>query len=147
VRGLFRRYLEIGSVVRLKAIFDREDARLPLRTDGTGKVTGGGLISRGHLYKILSNPIYIGRLTHHGQAHIGLHDPIIDQETWDRSWSLLDYRDDNDGAKALDAVKMRADELRNWLPGHYEYLVRLRRGELPVSRVSSPETIHVNFVR
>ena len=42
VRRLFRRYLEVGSVVRLKAILDREDVRLPLRTDGTGKATGGG---------------------------------------------------------------------------------------------------------
>jgi site-specific DNA recombinase len=64
---LYRRYLEIGSVVRLKALLDEEDARLPLRTDGTGKTIGGGLISRGHLYKILSNPIYLGRLTHKGK--------------------------------------------------------------------------------
>ena len=89
VRDLFRRYLEIGSVVRLKAILDREDVRLPVRTDGTGKATGGGLISRGHLYKILSNPIYLGRLTHKGQVHDGLHDPIVDQETWDRVQRLL----------------------------------------------------------
>jgi hypothetical protein len=30
------------SVVRLKAILDHEDARLPLWTDGTGKTIGGG---------------------------------------------------------------------------------------------------------
>ncbi|MFZ0600225.1 MAG: recombinase family protein, partial [Roseiarcus sp.] len=89
VHDLFRRYLEIGSDVRLKAHLDREDARSPLRTDGTGKTIGGGLISRGHLHKILSNPIYIGRLTHKGQAHDGLHDPIVDQETWDRVQLLL----------------------------------------------------------
>src|ERR1700733_14458998 len=89
IRDLFRRYLEIGSVVRLKAILDHEDARLPFRTDGTGKTVGGGLISRGHLYKILSNPIYLGRLTHKGQVHDGLHDPIVDQETWDRAQLLL----------------------------------------------------------
>ena len=89
VRDLFRRYLEIGSVVRLKAILDQEDARSPFRTDGTGKTIGGGLISRGHLYKILSNPIYLGQLTHKGQAHDGLHDPIVDQETWDRVQLLL----------------------------------------------------------
>ena len=89
VRRLFRRYLEIGSVVRLKAILDRENVRLPIRTDGTGKTTGGGLISRGHLYKILSNPIYVGRLTHKGQVHDGHHDPIVDQETWDRVQRLL----------------------------------------------------------
>ena len=89
IRDLFRRYLEIGSVVRLKALLDQEDARSPLRTDGTGKTIGGGLISRGHLYKILSNPIYLGRLTHKGQAHDGLHDPIVDQEIWDRVQLLL----------------------------------------------------------
>src|SRR5271166_3057782 len=72
VRHLFRRYLEIGSVVRLKAILDQELIRLPIRSDGRGKTTGGGLISRGHLYKILSNPIYLGRLTHKGQVHEGL---------------------------------------------------------------------------
>jgi site-specific DNA recombinase len=89
VRGLFRRYREIGSVVGLKALLDREDVRLPIRTDRTGKATGGGLISRGHLYKILLNPIYLGRLTHKGQVHDGLHDPIVDQETWDRVQRLL----------------------------------------------------------
>src|SRR5277367_3274272 len=43
VRVLFRRCLENGSVVRLKALLDQEDIRLPIRTDGTGKTTGGGL--------------------------------------------------------------------------------------------------------
>ena len=89
IRDLFRRYLEIGSVVRLKALLDHEGARLPLRTDGTGKTIGGGLISRGHLYKILSNPIYLGRLTHKGQVNDGLHDPIVDQKTWDEVQRLL----------------------------------------------------------
>jgi len=34
VRGLFRRYLEIGSVVRLKAVLDDEIVRLQIRTGG-----------------------------------------------------------------------------------------------------------------
>ena len=89
IRDLFRRYLEIGSVVRAKAILDQEKVRLPTRTDRTGKTTGGGLISRGHLYKILSNPIYLGRLTHRGQVYDGLHDSIIDRETWDGVQLLL----------------------------------------------------------
>src|SRR5271157_1526005 len=89
VRDLFRRYLEFGSVVLLKTVLDHENVRLPHRTDGRGKMTGGGLISRGHLYKILSNPLYLGRLTHKGQVHDGLHDPIVDHETWDRARRLL----------------------------------------------------------
>ncbi len=84
VRDIFRRYLEIGAVVPLKAALDQDNVRLPVRTDGTGKSAGGGPISRGHLYKILSNPIYIGRLTHKGQVYEGQHAAIIDAETWDR---------------------------------------------------------------
>jgi site-specific DNA recombinase len=47
VRSLFRRYLETGSVVRLKQQLDAEDFRLPVRIDGGGRSTGGSLLSRG----------------------------------------------------------------------------------------------------
>lgn len=84
VRDLFRRYLEIGGVVRLKAALDAENVRSPIRISGNGKRTGGGPMSRGHLYWILSNPIYIGRLRHKGQIHEGQHEAIVDPETWKR---------------------------------------------------------------
>jgi site-specific DNA recombinase len=89
VRVIFRRYLKSGSVVGLKIGLDAENVRLPIRVDGAGRQTGGGLISRGHLYKILSNPIYIGRLTHKGQVYEGQHPAIVDQETWDQVEALL----------------------------------------------------------
>jgi site-specific DNA recombinase len=84
VRNLFHRYLELTSVVRLKAALDAENVRSPSRTSRSGRATGGVLISRGHLYWILSNPIYIGRLRHKGQTHDGLHPAVVDIETWDR---------------------------------------------------------------
>src|SRR5271165_1590511 len=90
VRSLFRRYLEVGSVVRLKTALDAENIRSPVRISGTGKRTGGVPISRGHLYWILSNPIYVGRLRHKGQIHDGLHPAIIDLETWDRVQQKLE---------------------------------------------------------
>ncbi len=77
VRTLYRRYLELGSVVRLKAALDTENVRSPSRMSRSGKKTGGALISRGHLYWILSNPIYVGRLRHKGQIHDGLHPAIV----------------------------------------------------------------------
>src|SRR6202166_1709335 len=73
VRSLFRRYLEAGSVVRLKQRLDAEGFRLPIRIDGRGRSTGGGQFSRGHVYKILSNPIYVGRIAHTLQVHQGDH--------------------------------------------------------------------------
>ena len=56
VRSIFRRYLETESVVRLKQRLDAEGFRLPVRINGGGRSTGGGLFSRGHVYKLLSNP-------------------------------------------------------------------------------------------
>lgn len=82
VRALFRRYLETGSV-RLKTALDTENVRSPVRTSRTGRRTGGVPISRGHLYWILSNPIYVGRLRHKGLIHDGLHPAIIDLMTWE----------------------------------------------------------------
>ena len=123
VRAIFRRYLEIGSVVRLKVLFDQENVRLPIRIDGTGKSTGGGPISRGHLYKILSNPIYVGRLKHKGQVHDGLHRPIIDNDTWDSVRALLaDHAHRTTGARqnsdALLAGKLFDDRGVRMSPTH-----------------------------
>jgi site-specific DNA recombinase len=84
VRTLFRRYLELGSVVRLKAALDTENVRGPFRMSRSGGTTGGVSISRGHLYWILSNPIYVGRLRHKGQLHDGLHPEIVDVEIRER---------------------------------------------------------------
>ena len=92
VRSLFRRYLDAGSVVRLKRQLDAEGFRLPVRIDGAGRSTGGGEISRGHTYKILSNPIYVGRIAHKGLAHEGQHKPIVPQDLWDQVQQCLSDR-------------------------------------------------------
>jgi site-specific DNA recombinase len=83
VRSVFRRYVEAGSVVRLKQQLDDDGVRIPIRIDGVGRSTGGGLFSRGHIYKILSNPIYVGRIAHKGQVHEGQQPPIVTQDLWD----------------------------------------------------------------
>src|SRR6267142_240370 len=43
---------------------------------------GGKFFSRGHLYDLLSNPIYTGRIAHKGQLYPGQHPALIDTETW-----------------------------------------------------------------
>jgi site-specific DNA recombinase len=92
VRYLFRRYLHAGSVMRVKQRLDAEGFRIPIRINGAGRSTGGGLISRGHIYKILSNPIYVGRIAHKGQTYAGHHQPIVTLDLWDEvQQSLRDH--------------------------------------------------------
>ena len=101
VCSLFRRYLEAGSVVCLKQSLDAESLRIPIRIDGAGRSTGGGQFSRGHIYKLLSNPIYVGCIAHKGQVHEGQHPPIVDQDLWDRvQQSLRNHLDAARTAKA-----------------------------------------------
>src|SRR5215204_2387513 len=83
IRRLFASYLELGSVSALKCRLDAAGLHIPERIDGAGRRCGGKPFSRGHLYKILSNPIYIGRLSHKGKTYDGQHPPIVEQATWD----------------------------------------------------------------
>ncbi len=108
VRSLFRRYLEAGTVVRLKQQLDSEGFRIPIRIDGGGRSTGGGLLSRGHVYKLLSNPIYVGRIAHKGQVHEGQHEPIVSQDLWDGVQQSLG---DHLGAATTKRTRQSSDAL------------------------------------
>jgi len=89
VRQIFNRYAELGNV-RLLAE-ELEEARIcsPVRQSGTGRAFGGRPFSRGHLYRILSNPLYIGRIDHGGRSHQANHPSIVEQELWDQVQEIL----------------------------------------------------------
>ena len=89
VRLLFDLYLKLGSVRRLEAECKRLGLRTKLRTLLDGRQCGGSAFSRGHLYLIISNPIYIGRIPHKGNSYEGEHEAIIDAETWDKVQTQL----------------------------------------------------------
>src|SRR5215472_12887487 len=82
VRGIFALYRELGCVRRVKDEADRLGLRTKHRTTANGVERGGAAFSRGHLYRVLSNPIYTGRIAHNGQLYPGQHSALIDDETW-----------------------------------------------------------------
>ena len=83
VRRLFCLYLEHGSVREVQCQADRLGLRSKLRTSSGGHSTGGGSLSRGHLYRLLANPLYVGKVRHHDAVYEGQHAAIIDLPTWD----------------------------------------------------------------
>ena len=90
VRTLFRLYLEFGSVRRLKEEADRRGLITKRRKDSNGNLTGGKPFSRGHLYQLLHNPIYIGEIAHKGQTYPGQHKGIVARNTWNAVQRRLD---------------------------------------------------------
>lgn len=73
IRTIFALYLELKNV---RLVAEALQAR--------GIHSGGGKpFSRGHLYKLLSSPLYVGKVEHKGKSYKGQHQPIIDKATWD----------------------------------------------------------------
>ncbi len=83
VRSIYRLYLKCDGVRDLKEDLDRQGIRSKPRTYANGKTVGGVPLSRGMLYRLLSNPVYIGRVSHKDTTYEGQHDGIIPQDLWD----------------------------------------------------------------
>src|SRR5271169_4754797 len=82
VRRIFALYRELGCVRRVKEKADRLGLRTKCSTTTNGTRRGSRLFSRGHLYGLLANPIYTGRIAHKGELYPGLHPALIEDETW-----------------------------------------------------------------
>lgn len=89
VRTLFRLYLELGCVRKLQSELEYRGIRSKRWQTRNGRRMGGKVISRGSLYKILNNPIYIGQIRHREELHQGQHDAIIDESLWQDVQSQL----------------------------------------------------------
>src|SRR5436853_271686 len=80
----------LADFARLVEIFDAQGVSFVSVTQqfNTTSSTAGGIerggrpFSRGHIYNLLSNPIYIGEIAHKGQLYPGQHPVLIDAETW-----------------------------------------------------------------
>jgi len=84
VSRIFHLYLELGCVSRVKERLDREGVRSKLWISRAGTKYGGNRFSRGALYDLLRNRLYIGETRHRKIWYPGQHLAIIPQDLWDR---------------------------------------------------------------
>ena len=82
VRRIFELYAELGCVAKLKERLDREGVKSKMRTSGSGQKSGGKTYSRGALYCLLQNPIYVGKIRHRDAVYEGAHEEIIPEQLW-----------------------------------------------------------------
>ena len=104
VRQIFNRYAQLRNVRLLATELEKSESRTPLRSSTTGRTFGGRPFSRGHLYRILSNPIYIARIDHGGRSHEANHLPIVEQQLWEQVQAILASNKNRDhGPKPAEA--------------------------------------------
>ena len=84
VRMIFGLYDRLGSVTKVKEEADRLRLRTKARIVMHGQLGGALPFHTGHLYTILRNPLYVGRVRHKGQTYPGDHPGIIEPVVWDR---------------------------------------------------------------
>ena len=89
VRTLFQAYVDLGSVRKLKDYADTAALRTKQHEFASGRVTGGQPFRTGHLYQLLSNPLYRGKIKHRDQVYDGLHEAIISEALWARVQQTL----------------------------------------------------------
>jgi site-specific DNA recombinase len=84
VKQIFELYLKLGCVSRLKEHLEQQGIHSKKRISRTGRASGGAVYSRGALYGMLQNRIYLGEITHKGSSYPGQHAAITDQALWDQ---------------------------------------------------------------
>lgn len=89
VREIFEAYVRLGSVAALQDELGRRGIVSKRWMSSTGRTWGGVEFSRGALYWLLRNPVYIGRVEHKGQVYEGRQAAIIELGLWERVQELL----------------------------------------------------------
>ena len=83
VRHIFQRYVELGSGTALGVELELDGITSKPRVSRHGRPYGANRITRGALYCMLQNRLYVGQVTHKGQIYKGQHDAIVDREVFD----------------------------------------------------------------
>jgi site-specific DNA recombinase len=78
IRYIFKRYLELNSLISLAKDLDQNNIRSKRWTARSGKERGGYLYDPSGLSYLLRNRIYLGQITHKDKSYPGEHDAIID---------------------------------------------------------------------
>ena len=90
VRSIFSAYLEIGSVHVLQRVLAERGIQPKQRTTRAGRTIGGKGFSRGALFHLFRNRVYVGEIVHKGTAHPGLHPAIVAADLFDAVQAKLD---------------------------------------------------------
>jgi hypothetical protein len=89
VRTIFKRYLELKCLRRLKEDLDSRGIVSKRRKTRNGRRSGGCRMTYGSLAHILKNRTYRGETGHKGEWFAGEHEPIVDQATFDQVQELM----------------------------------------------------------
>lgn len=100
VRAIYELYLEHRSLIPVVRELDRCGWRNKRWITKKGNERGGAPFTKNTLFRLLTNVIYIGKVSYKGTIYPGEHDAIVDAKVWKRVQELL-RRNGRNGGKEV----------------------------------------------
>jgi site-specific DNA recombinase len=88
VRRIFDRLAKTGSALTVARELNAA-GEVTKRRPSAGGARGGKPWTKGAVYKVLANRVYLGEAVHKGVAYPGEHAAIVDQQTWDKAHAVM----------------------------------------------------------
>jgi DNA invertase Pin-like site-specific DNA recombinase len=88
VRRIFDRFAKTGSALLVARELNAAGEVTKRRACASG-ARGGKPWTKGAVYKVLANRVYLGEAVHKGVAYPGEHIAIIDQRAWDKAHAVM----------------------------------------------------------
>ena len=89
VRTIFEKYLQLGSLLAVVRWLDAHAWRNKQYQTAKGEARGGKDFDKSTLSKLLSNPLYLGKITYKDQQYDGEHKAIVDEDLFGRVQDML----------------------------------------------------------
>jgi hypothetical protein len=124
IREIYELYLAKNCVRKVSEELQHRGWTTPERAHKREGFGGNKPFSRGHLYRILSNPIYVGMVPHKDEAHPGQHPAIVSDELWKQVQQRLASNKQGTKTQAhaanpsLLAGKLQDEQGRRLIPSH-----------------------------
>ena len=90
VRDMFQRVLELGSAQALVRELNERGIRQPEFTNRQGEPRGGGRYVANVICRLLTNPVYLGKIRFNDQLFEGRHPALISEQQFDAVGALLE---------------------------------------------------------
>lgn len=89
VRAIFELYLGHERIAPVLQELDRREWRTKAWTTRKGTPSGGRPFDKVTLFRLLTNPAYLGKVRHREDLYDGEHDAIVDEALWQRVQAVL----------------------------------------------------------
>jgi len=89
VRLIFERFIKTGSCLKVARELNAQGHRTKSWKTAKGKANGGHPWNKVYVYRVLTNPKYIGLIDYKGQNYTGQHQAIVEKAMWDQAQAVM----------------------------------------------------------